>query len=120
MRKVFASLCVSFLLLTTLAGGGCISCEQFYTFGGAKSCCSADGHCKTKNPPAKQVAGRDCNQIAFEHQRTTDHHVAPPIVAAIEIERPLGVIEALKVWRGPELVDPSPPDLQILHSTFLI
>jgi hypothetical protein len=111
---------VSLLLLTTLGGGGCLSCEQFYMFGGTKNCCSADGHCKTKRPPAKRAAGRECNQIAFDHQKSIDHHIELPMTAAVEIERPLCAVKAVKHWHGANAVDPSPPDLQILHSTFLI
>jgi hypothetical protein len=89
-------------------------------FGGAKGCCSPDGHCKTKKPPTKQETGRECNQIAFDHQKTIDHHVDLPVLAAVEINLPLRAIEGLELWHGVNPVEPSPPDLQILHSTFLI
>jgi hypothetical protein len=33
---------------------------------------------------------------------------------------PLHAVERLGLWHGFILVEPSPPDLQVLHSTFLI
>jgi hypothetical protein len=33
---------------------------------------------------------------------------------------PLRAVEAMVDWRGTAAVEPSPPDLQVLHSTFLI
>ena len=94
MRKAFASSLLSLLLLTTLVWGGCISCEQYFMFGGAKSCCSPDGHCKTKTPPTKQNPGRECNQIAFDHHKSIDHHIDLPIIAVVKIELPLPAIES--------------------------
>lgn len=120
VRKAIASSLFSLLLLTTLVWGGCISCEQYFMFGGAKSCCSPDGHCKTKHAPANHDSGRECGQIAFDHHKSGDHHIDLPVVAAIQIDLPLRPIDGLERWRGVNPVEASPPDLQILHSTFLI
>ncbi len=119
MRRAFASSLLSLLLLITLVWGGCISCEQYFMFGGAKSCCSPNGHCKTKTPPS-QNSDRECKQIAFDHHKSVDLHIDLPVVAVLKIELPVPTVEPLEHWRGANLVEPSPPDLQILHSTFLI
>jgi hypothetical protein len=88
---------------------------------GVKSCCSPDGHCKTKTP-SSQNSNRECQQIAFDHHKSVDFHIdsAITIIAAVKIELPMNTVAALKLWRGADLTEPSPPDLQILHSTFLI
>jgi hypothetical protein len=89
-------------------------------FGGAKSCCSPDGHCKTKKSPTKQNPGRECTQIAFDHHKSIDHHVDLPLVGTVEMAVPLPAVDSVERWQGFSLVEPSPPDLQALHSTFLI
>jgi len=89
-------------------------------FGGEKSCCSPDGRCKTKKPPTKQNPGRECTQIAFDHYKTIDHHIDLPLIPAVEMTVPLPFVESVERWHGFSLVEPSPPDLRVLHSTFLI
>lgn len=120
MHRAFASSLLALLLLTTLVWGGCMSCEQYFMIGGAKSCCSQDGHCKTKQPPAKQSPARECTQIAFDHHKSIDHHIEFPLIAAFVRTVPLAVIESVERSHGVKLIEPSPPDLQVLHSTFLI
>jgi len=107
-------------MLATLVWGGCISCDEYFMWPGAKSCCAPNGHCKTKKTPTKQVPGRECTQIAFDHHKTIDHHIDLPAIAAVEMAVPLHVVESVERWHGFSLVEPSPPDLQVLHSTFLI
>jgi hypothetical protein len=120
VRRIWASSLLSLLLLTTLVWGGCISCEQYFMFGGAKSCCSPDGHCKTKKPPTKQNPGRECSQIAFDHHKSIDHHIELPLIAVVELAIPELEIESVERWHSVVPIEPSPPDLQVLHSTFLI
>ena len=119
MRRTLASSLLSLLLLTTLVWGGCISCEQYFMWPGAKSCCAPDGHCKTKAPTQKN-AGRDCKQIAFDHQKSVDFNVDLPAAAIVHFDLPLRTLQAVAAWRGTNPIEPSPPDLQVLHSTFLI
>lgn len=119
MRRAFANSLLSLLMLTTLVWGGCISCEQYFMWPGAESCCSPNGHCKTKKPASG--SSRDCKQIAFDHQKPLDFHVDLPVVAATTTALP--VVPALNTseqWHGTSPAGPSPPDLQIIHSTFLI
>ena len=120
VRRILASSLLPLLLLTTLVWGGCISCEQYFMFGGAKNCCSPDGHCKTKKPPTKQDPGRECNQIAFDQHKSIDHHIDLPVVVAVEMAVPPHAVERVEFSHGFSLVETSPPDLQVLHSTFLI
>lgn len=118
--RAFTNSFLCMLLLTTLVWGGCISCEQYFMFDGAKSCCTADGHCKTKQPPTKQSTGRACTQIAFDSHKSIDHHVELPLVEAVGTTLALSEIETAQRWHGVRLIEPSPPDLHVLHSTFLI
>lgn len=120
MRKAFANSLLSLLLLTTLVWGGCISCEQYFMIGGARHCCSPDGHCKTKKPPTNQNPGRECTLIAFDHHKSIDYHIELPLIAVAEINVLLHPVEGWERWHGVRPVEPSPPDLQVLHSIFLI
>jgi len=118
MRQACSNALLSLLLLTTLVWGGCISCEQYFMWPGAKSCCSPSGYCKTKTPPLNSK--RECNQIAFDHHKSVDFHVDLPVIAWVKIELPARTVEALDGWHDANLIEPSPPDLQALNSTFLI
>jgi hypothetical protein len=119
VRGAFASSILSLLLLTTLVWGGCISCEQYFMWPGAKSCCSPNGRCKTKTP-APQNSKRECKQIAFDHQKSVDLHIDLSVIAAVNIDLSSRTIEAFGEWRGANRIEPSPPDLQVLNSIFLI
>ena len=108
-------------MLATLVWGGCISCDEYFMWPGAKSCCSPDGHCRRNAPPSPQHPQRLCKQIAFDHQKTLDHPIEPPMIAVVKIDVPLRVIansERLAPFVVP--IEPSPPNLQALNSTFLI
>lgn len=85
----------------------------------AKGCCSPDGHCKTKTPP-KQNSGPECKQIAFNYQKSVDLHIDLPVIAVVVLDPPLRAFEPYAAWSGTNSVSPSPPDLQVLLSTFLI
>lgn len=119
VRRTLASSLLSLLLLTTLVWGGCLSCEQYFMFAGAKRCCAPDGHCKTKTPTQKN-SGRECRQIDFDHQKSADLRADMPVVAFVPVDLPLLAVKTLATWRAASPVEPSPPDLQILHSTFKI
>ncbi|MBV8707928.1 MAG: hypothetical protein JO028_12140 [Acidobacteriaceae bacterium] len=119
MRRTFLSSLLSLLLLITFVWGGCISCEQFFMWPGVKGCCDANGRCKTKKRQPPQT-GRDCKQIAFEHQKSVDLHLDLPVVAVAPSDFLPRIAEPLTVWSGVSPIEPSPPDRQALHSTFLI
>ncbi|HEX4772929.1 MAG TPA: hypothetical protein VH351_18995 [Bryobacteraceae bacterium] len=120
LLRALASSLLSLLLVTTLIGGGCLSCEQFFMFGGSHGCCNPDGHCKSK-VPGKSSSDRDCKQIAFDHQKASDTHFDLPVVTTARIVIPIpSNMEGLPRWRDALPTDPSPPDLQVLHSIFLI
>jgi hypothetical protein len=119
VRRAFASSLLSLLLLTTILWGGCISCEQFFMLPGAKTCCAPSGHCKTKLPTS-QKSGSDCKQIAFEHQKSVDFHFDLPVIATISFDAPVRFSQLVTEWPCVNTAEPSPPDLQILNSTFLI
>ena len=117
LRALCGSL-LSLLLLATLTWGGCVSCEQYFMLGSSKACCHPGGHCKTKTP-AKTNSGRDCQQIAFDHHKNIDLHFDLAVLTAPVIQIPLSRGTASLLYKVP-LTDPSPPDLQVLHSIFLI
>jgi hypothetical protein len=119
LLRALASSLLSLLLLTTLIWGGCVSCEQYFMFGELHGCCNPDGHCK-KKAPVENSSVRDCKQIAFDHQKGIDLHFDLPVIAVERIASLVRNVQRLPRWRDVPSVDPSPPDLQVLHSTFLI
>jgi hypothetical protein len=119
VRRTLIRSLLSLLLLTTFVWGGCISCEQYFMWPGAKGCCAPDGHCKTK-APAEKDSGRECKQIAFDHQKSVDLHIDLPVFAITAFDLAPRTLVPLATWHGKDPVEPSPPDLQVLHSTFLI
>ncbi len=119
LLRAMASSLVSLLLLTTLVWGGCMSCEEYFMFGQPPGCCNADGHCKRKAAD-KSSSTRECKQVAFDHQERIDLHVDLPVVIVERIALPIGDLGLLPPGRDTLLIDPSPPDLQVLHSTFLV
>jgi hypothetical protein len=87
---------------------------------GAQDCCNPDGHCKTK-APAKQGPGRECKQLAFDHHKSLHLvDVDLSVAAILPYELPTYSTKPLPRWREAAVFHPSPPDLQVLHSTFLI
>jgi hypothetical protein len=72
---------------------------------------------------SRRTSDRACKQIAFDHQKSIDLHIDQPVLAAVAVDlpdMPLRTIQIFARWRGAIPFEPSPPDLQVLHSTFLI
>jgi len=88
-------------------------------FGQSHGCCNPDGHCKSK-APIKNGLGRECNQIAFDHQKGIDLHFDLPVANESIAALPASDVELFQRWSDALPFDPSPPDLQVLHSIFLI
>ena len=86
---------------------------------GAKGCCNPNGHCKTKTPRHSHAV-KSCEQIAFDHHKSIDFHVDLPVVRVAASDTLLQTRELSITPPHLHWVSPSPPDLQILHSTFLI
>jgi hypothetical protein len=84
-----------------------------------KSCCGANGQCKTKKSQERQ-SSRECKQIAFEHQKSIDLHADLPVIAAHRLDFLPRIAEPFTRPSCLPRIEPSPPDLQALHSTFLI
>jgi hypothetical protein len=87
-------------------------------FGQSKGCCNPDGHCKSKVP--HNTSRVDCKQIAFDHQKGIDLNFDLPPAAVQRITAPVRNAAFLTPSHDTLHIDPSPPDLQALHSTFLI
>src|SRR5690242_5814699 len=105
--RALSSSLLSLLLVITLLWGGCISCEQYFMFGQSHGCCNPDGHCKRK-APVKNSTGRECNQIAFDHQKGLDLHFDLPVVAVERIALPVRKVALLPRWPDALPFDPSP------------
>ena len=119
MRRTITSSVLSALVVVTLLWGGCISCPQFFMFPtAAKSCCNKDGKCER---PTKTAPVKECKRMPFEPQASGMAHSG--LVAAIVEEAPVMPVPvgpSMAVYRDPATVEPSPPDLNVLHATFLI
>ena len=112
---------LSLLMMATLLWGGCISCPKFFMFPTAKkSCCNKTGQCER---PAKSAPLKECKRIPLELQNAPHIQVALP-AAVLQMET-LFLTAALRtpVHSFRDNTPPpavSPPDLNLINSTFLI
>ena len=115
---------LSLLMVATLLWGGCISCPQFFMFPTAekaeKSCCQKNGQCER---PAKTAPAKECKRMPLEPQGFASAHadlaVVPVIASAVVLPPLLDYSSAAPRPEAP-ISDHSPPDLNVLHSTFVI
>jgi hypothetical protein len=100
--------------------GGCVSCPQFFMFPKAeKSCCNKAGQCER---PSKSAPAKECKRMPFESQGYADHvELAVSILTTDRVGFVPPAIHRLAAdyFETFELT-PSPPDLNVLNSTFLI
>lgn len=119
--RLISTSVLSFLLLLTLVWGGCISCPQFFMFpAAAKNCCNKAGQCER---PTQTAPLKDCKRIPLTAQGHLHAHLA--LAAAVLAESaftiaPTPQADSMMFHPEPAAVDHSPPDLQVLHSNFLI
>jgi hypothetical protein len=124
LHKALGSALLSLLLATVLVWGGCVSCEQFFMWPQAKTCCTADGHCKTK-APVKQSSTTECKQIAFDQNQSFDLHCTLPVVSG-SFKSMVPPVFSVPFSERPDQAcaqaraTGSPPDLQILYSSFIV
>lgn len=123
LRAISSSL-LSLLVTVTLFWGGCISCPQFFMFPTAestkKSCCKEAGKCER---PENTTPVKECKRMPLELQAFGSAH-AELAAAAITTD----ILPVASICRAPvpgtqfetAAVEHSPPDLTVLHSTFLI
>jgi len=119
--KFIANSLLSFLMVVTLLWGGCISCPQFFMFPKAdKSCCEKDGKCKR---PAKTAPIKECRQMPLEPAGFATVHAELAVVANVPnyiFVLPVLAPAATRIHSKAPVSDHSPPDLIVLHATFLI
>jgi len=124
-RSVFrsaANLLLSFVVAATFMWGGCVSCEQYFMLPGTQqSCCNKSGQCERPGKNTPKPEKQDCNRLPL--QRGEKIHAVPlpaisPVTIAILPELRLPALARLTAFEI--LLDPSPPDVQALHGTFLI
>ena len=110
--RTLANSLLSLMMVVTLMWGGCISCPQFFMFPSAKkSCCNKSGQCER---PVKTAPLKECKQIPLELQPSAHIHFdLPPALTPV-------AVSLLTTQLLSPSVDPSPPDLNLLNSIFLI
>ena len=114
---------LSLLMVVTLLWGGCISCPKFFMFPtrAEKSCCQRSDQCER---PAKTAPAKECKRMPLEPRGFSDAHgdiaVAGFLTHTVIVVVP--VLQTASFARHPEapVSEHSPPDLNVLHSTFLI
>jgi len=110
------------VVLTAFLWGGCISCPQFFMSPvSSGDCCDEAGKCK--EPEGSSDSARDCETMPLEVQRQ-GHGTA---FESVLIPGPAMTLRPELLRRAPGVAldifpaaEHSPPDLQALHSTFLI
>lgn len=115
---------LSLLMVVTLLLGGCISCPQFFMFPTAekaeKSCCQKNGQCER---PTKTAPSKDGKRMPLEPQGfasiNAELAVAAVLTDTIVLAPVLDASSAAPHTEAP-ISDHSSPDLNVLHSTFLI
>jgi hypothetical protein len=120
LRGIASSL-LSLVVVATFLWRGCVSCEQYFMFPGKhQPCCNNSGQCERPGKDTPRPVKQDCNRLALERTATT--HVPLPAVLQVPIAPPVEQFSALLLHQVALEVppDPSPPDAQALHATFLI
>jgi len=84
-------------------------------------CCNKSGQCERPGKTSPKPEKVDCNRLPL--QRTATAHIPAPALlpafVAPAVQQP--PVLAVFHWLGLEVPpDPSPPDAQALHVTFLI
>jgi hypothetical protein len=117
--RAISNLLLSALLMATLFCGGCVSCPQFFMLPAAKKDCCKAGHCE-RSKSQNGATSRQCNRMAFVGHAFVEMHADLPaiIIPACDLVRPAIVVSPAVMM--PELVEHSPPELQVLNSFFLI
>jgi len=117
LRSIASSL-LSLVVVATFLWGGCVSCEQYFMFPGKhQPCCNKSGQCERPGKDTPRPVKQDCNRLPLE--RTVRMHVPLPAAVQVPIAPPLEQFAA-SMFHRLALEDPSPPDAQALHATFLI
>jgi hypothetical protein len=119
VRRAISNLLLSALMMATLLWGGCVSCPQYFMFPSAKKDCCKSGHCE-RSKSQKSAPGRECNRMAFGVHGFVELHAELPtaVIPASDLVRPAILFSPAVMM--PELVEHSPPELQVLNSLFLI
>jgi hypothetical protein len=87
---------------------------------GAKSCCNKAGQCER---PTKTVPAKECKQMPLELQAFASAHAELTVAVltpAAVVPAPAAPALSFEVHRRTAMVEYSPPDRNVLNSTFLI
>lgn len=120
---MLASSLLSLVVTATFLWGGCVSCEQYFMFPGKRqACCNRSGQCERPGKAPTKPEKQDCNRLPLERGGHAQA-VPPPAVAPVEVTPQSLLLARAAYLRADDfeaLVDPSPPNLQALNTTFLI
>ena len=115
---------LSLVVVATFMWGGCVSCNEYFMFPGKQqnSCCNKSGKCERPGKTPSKPETKDCNRLPFERGGTAHDLPLPAVLPTVTALAPqLPPAAALTRTTAFEaLLDPSPPDVQALNSTFLI
>src|SRR5688572_29216824 len=111
------------LLALGLAVGGCIPCQNLFVAQPVKkSCCKKNGECQKPGPtdPKQKSCSLQLAKLHFDLQEHS-HSFEPALVVSIPIGPDDLPARSLREHRSEPLKsEHSPPQLFLLHSTFLI
>ena len=118
--RVVSSSFLSVLVLAALLWGNCLSCPQLLLSLGA----NAPAHSCCKHPGKKPVTTRDgCQSQGLKHFVKADsaQKIQPPAAQPVQLPaaEPVLAAPSFRPDAGVAFLH-SPPDLQLLHSTFRI
>lgn len=122
MVRAISSSLMSLLMVLTLVWGGCISCPQFFMFPKLvdKSCCNSSGQCERRS---SQEPVKECTKMPIEAQDFVSAHTELAI-ATLGTEPVVVGPTLVAIFPVPDEIrdtaEHPPPDLIVLHSTFVI
>lgn len=127
MRHAISSSMLSLVMVATMMWGGCISCPQFFMFPtkASKGCCQKNGQCDrgSKSTPDKSAPAKECKRMPLEPIGSDPTHgtfvLAAELTTAVVVSPVIAVLSS-GPHRETPVLEHSPPDLNVLHSTFLI
>ncbi len=119
MLRSFLTSLLCGLTIATLLCGGCVSCPQFFMVPGVKKDCCQSGHCQ--NPKSgKNAPRKECNRMALDRHGFVEFDAELPEVVLANDYFAASLVAISAPVMTPERVEHSPPDLQLINSTFLI
>jgi len=117
--RAISNTLTALLLMASYLWGGCISCEQFFMFPGAKGDCCERNKCK-KAPKQSQPESprQDCQMMPLEQASGLHLMGVAAANAAVHVDSGVQVFQIAE--RSLDPIADSPPDLPILNASLLL